>query len=349
MYSVPHIHHVTLCHGELLGFQVPFQGRPVLSGGVRTAVGDKKGIVYGVSPEAEALERWRGEEYREVERRFAKAWRQALGASKRDAGAAFVDRYRDAAAECTTREQLHAVARTIVRETGTSAAERMGFVIDSLGLREDGDEIFERFLRCGSPAIAVYAPYTAHVVEVELFFRFATQRGIIAKERASNWVDIAYLNYLPTCHVLVSTDRLHRDNARLFLRDYQTFVWGEDLKKDLRMIDELHKKLPQAVRDRGLMSFAPRPPTEGEFLTSRLWDLAMRPSWRTPRPVDLSEEAQKKMIESMKTMKKKAEAQTEPAPVFTTEEADAITVDRRVKMRKGSWTQLPPGGLGPGS
>jgi hypothetical protein len=347
MNSVPHIHHVTLCHGELLGFEVPFQGRPVLSGGVRTTAGDKKGIVYGVSPESEALERWRREEYREVERRFAKAWREALGASKRDAGAAFVDRYRDAAAECTTREQLHAVARSIVREAGTSAAERMGFVIDILGLRGDGDEIFERFLRCGAPAMAVYAPYTAHVVEVELFFRFATQRGIIAKERASNWVDIAYLNYLPTCHVLVSTDRLHRDNARLFLRDYQTFVWGEDLKADLRMIDELHKKLPQAVRDRGLMSFAPRPPTEGEFLTSHLWDLAMRPSWRTPRPVNLSEDAQKKMIESMKTMKKRAEAQTEPAPIFTTEEADAITVDRRVKMRKGSWTQLPPEMLGP--
>jgi hypothetical protein len=346
MNSVPHIHHVTLCHGELLGFEVPFQGRPVISGGTRTQVGEKRGIVFGVLPEAEALNRWRREEYREIERRFASGWRQALVASTRDAGSAFVDRYRAAAAECTTREQLRALAQSIVRDTARPAVERMGFVIEFLGLREHGDEIFVRFLLSGTPAMATYAPYTAHVLEVELFFRFATQRGIIAGERASNRVDIAYLNYLPTCHVFVSTDRLHRDNAPLFLRDYQTFVWGEDLKADLKRINEFRKSLPQEVRDRGLMSFAPRPPTEGDFLTSRLWDLAMKPTWRTPRPIELSEETQKKLIESMKMLKKKAESQTEPAPIFSTEEADAITVARRVKMTKGSWTQLSPDVLG---
>ena len=100
------------------------------------------------------------------------------------------------------------------------------------------------------------------------------------------------------------------------------------------------------MRDRGLMSFAPRPPTEGDFLTSRLWDLAMLPGWRTPRPIVLSEDSQKRFIESMKTMKKKAQNQEEPAPIFATEEADAITVDRRVRLRKGSWTQLPPDVVG---
>ena len=278
----------------------------------------------------------------EVEHRFARSWREGLSGTRREAGNRFLAYYQDEVLECSTRPQIHSLARSIVHDRLRSPSDRMGFVFDVLGLTEDRGQVYERFFRAGAPPLASYAPYTAHVVEIEVFFRFAVARGIESKERASNWVDVAYLNYLPFCHVFVSDDRIHRENAPLFLRNYQTFVRGEELKADLKRLDERYKALPSEVRERGLLHFARRSPTDGDFLTARLWDLAMRPDWRTPRPVELSDEVEKRVITSMKAMKEKARTQTEPAPAFATDEADSITVDRRVRRRKGSWLQIPP-------
>lgn len=342
MNSVPHVFHATICHGELLGHSVPFQGRPVIPEGRRAVVGEKKGIVIGISPEAEALQRWRNEEFMEVEHRYARSWREGLSGARREAGNRFLAYYEAEVLECTTRPQLHSLARSIVHDRLRKPSDRMGFAFDVLGLTEDRDRIYERFIQAGAPPLATYTPYTAHVLEVEVYFRFAMARGIEAKERASNWVDIAYLNYLPFCHILVSNDRLHRENAPLFLRGYQTFVPGEDLKADLKRLDERYKALPAEVRERSLLHFARRPPTDGDFLTARLWDLAMRPDWRTPRPVELSDVVEKRFIASMKAMKEKARTQSEPPPDFPTDEADSFTVERRVRRRKGSWLQMPP-------
>jgi hypothetical protein len=83
----------------------------------------------------------------------------------------------------------------------------------------------------------------------------------ISTERPSNRMDIAYLFYLPFSQVFISGDRLHRRCAPLFLRANQEFVWGPDLKEDLRRMNAHYLTLPETVRDQGIMNFAGAPPT----------------------------------------------------------------------------------------
>ena len=127
-----------------------------------------------------------------------------------------------------------------------------------------------------------HAPYVAHILTVEIFFQLALGAGLISAERASNRADIAYLFYLPFCHCFTSTDKLHRRCAPLFLRKDQEFIWGGDLKKDLRRLNDHYAQLPEETREAGILHFASRPDGTPSDLVIQLWDRHL-PSWRAKR------------------------------------------------------------------
>ena len=72
--------------------------------------------------------------------------------------------------------------------------------------------------------LAEYSPYAAHVLVVELFFQIALAANLISAERPSNRIDVAYLCYLPFSTVFISSDKVHRKCAPVFLRNNQEFV-----------------------------------------------------------------------------------------------------------------------------
>src|SRR5690606_24311442 len=162
--------------------------------------------------------------------------------------------------------------------------------------------ILEGWTQAGFPSLAQFAPYAAHVVQVELFFQFALAASQIGAERASNRVDIAYLHYLPFSMMFVSSDRLHQRCAPLFLRDDQEFVWGPDLKADLARINEHFKRLPDAEKERGVMGFAHSPPKIEGSIVRRLRARFMRKGYDEEPPVKLppaSDERTKKLVDEL--------------------------------------------------
>src|SRR3546814_13633257 len=92
-----------------------------------------------------------------------------------------------------------------------------------------------------------------------VFFEIAFATGKISTERPSNINDLAYLFYLPFSMVFVSSDRLHRSCAPLFLRPDQEFLWGPDLKADLRANHEALMQLPEEQKMQGLIKMHPAP------------------------------------------------------------------------------------------
>lgn len=118
------------------------------------------------------------------------------------------------------------------------------------------------------------------------------------------------------------------------------FVWGPDLKSDLKLIDERNKVLPAEVQEKGIMTFAPRPPTDGAFLTTQIWDKMMAARWRNPEKPVLDQEAHSNFVARMKRLETAAEGD-DPTLDFTSDEADALLVKRRQHKRKGHWYQLP--------
>jgi len=137
------------------------------------------------------------------------------------------------------------------------------FFIETLADLEKAEEFaIQAWKERGPRAFSEHAPYAAHVVSVELFFQIALAANLIGTERSSNRVDMAYLFYLPFCQVFASSDNLHRRSAPYFLRKDQSFVWGPDLKAELKKLVEHYIAFSAEIAEQGLHGFAPAPPPD---------------------------------------------------------------------------------------
>lgn len=338
----PNVHHATLCAGEMLEGPLELRfGRPVIAGGRTVATASQTGITFAAAPEAEALQRWQEGAFLDAERQFARQWRRGL--SGIDLQAIF-ERHRPAEPSARL-PSLQAAKEEAVRRIGRDG-NRFGVLkaaLDSVqappALRR---AVIKRWRDLGGPPLAEFAPFTAHVMTVDLFFSLAIGSDLIGRQRPSNRIDIAYLYYLPFCMVFVSSDRLHERCVPCFLTDRQAFVSGPELKADLAKLDGFYSALPDDVRDRGLMSFAQNPPESVDFLTTRLWDRFL-PRWRgNLRRPELPPEAHAKILEVFKEMKKAKELHGAAAAEVTTDNAGFVSLQMSVPARRGKWTLLPP-------
>jgi hypothetical protein len=206
-------------------------------------------------------------------------------------------------------------------------------------------EILARWQSAGSPPIREFAPYFRHIYGVDLFFNLAVAADLISRVRpagkADNKVDIAYLYYLPFCHVFVSSDNLHKRVVPLFLRDDQSFIWGDELKADLRKLDSHYAALPEDVKASGFHNFAADPPEDTSFLTTQLWDKHL-PRWRQIKaekePRDKSKDTA--IVAELNRLKKAAET-ADPTERLPLEEMQFVQITRNPQRKKGSWLRYP--------
>ncbi len=249
----PNVHHATLCLGEMYGNRIEMSRRPVVGGGRYVTSGNRHGLVFDQAPEIDALQRWINKDFLEVERRFAGQWRKAL--SDIDLQAIFEQGREIIKRHHRPNNLLEAksLAIELLKKPGSRYARE---ALKSLIPNDEVKYVIKRWQSMGSQPLLVYAPYTAHLVTVDLFFSIALGADLIGRERPSNKIDLAYLYYLPFCMVFTSRDTLHKRTAPLFLADDQVFVHGDDLKADLAKLDDYYSKLPEKVRRKGVMSFA---------------------------------------------------------------------------------------------
>lgn len=334
----PCVYHRDLCLADLMGNVVPMTGRIPVAGGRPVKSDGKQGVVYDPSPEAMALSRWRNREFLAVEREFARKWRTSLNELDLNAVAA-AHRAMGIDETCKSLEDARCQANAIINTQG-KPIDRMKLAFLFLGIPKHLERpILARWQALGCPPLSVFAPYAAHVLAVEVFFQIASNSGFISPERPSNRIDISYLAYLPFCMVFVSSDNLHRRSAPHFLRPDQDFIWGEDLKTDLKRLNDHYLQLPESEREAGLFRFASHPPETGDYLVSQMWDRHLR-AWRygSQHPTELDNHGE--VVEQVN--------KTSNAPTLRPEEldfdpnkADFMTIKRQVRRRKGSWWQLP--------
>lgn len=334
-------HHDTLSVNELLGYKFELRHVPVVPGGnpVNTRDG-RSAVVYDSPPEAAALSRWQEHDFLDVERRFAKAWRAALSGIDLDALFSLgreiikrVGRPKDLLA-------AKAAAGELLRKPGS---RYVADVLTSHKPEDLGRAVVERWRASGSPPIKEFAPYTAHLLLVDLFFCIGLGADLIGRERPTNKIDIAYLYYLPFCMAFTSRDKLHERTAPLFMDKDQAFIRGDDLKVDLAKLDAHYSQLSDEEKLRGLMSFAHYPPVEGDFLVSRMWDKLMRPEWREgpsrQRELKSAENDAKivadinEIADSPRLTMKASDQSRDP---------DAVLVQRKVPLYRGKWRMFSP-------
>lgn len=322
----PCVHHERLVLRNLLGYEVLMDGRPHVQGGRSVGTGEKEGLVFEQSREAEALGRWQQGRFLDIERDIAREWRERLKSQrlgKMDLSRVFQDGRRP-------RSLLEA------KEYGDwFVRQRRGAFLASLNVLGvpplHRGRIFQRWLECGAPSIAELAPYAAYVASVMTFFQVAVAADLISGERASNSADIAYLFYLPFCMVFTSNDHLHVKTAPLFLRRDQAFVLGTDIKADLRKLDAYFSAQPAEVLDRGVMCFDL--PFDDGYLTVRLRRRFL-PGWRPHRPEDVKVAPAKEAV----LVREFRAAEASPAiPDIDMANADFVIMKRVFPETLGKW------------
>lgn len=340
----PCVHHRELCISNLMGVRLPMNGQIPVAGArpVQSADGHK-GVVYDATPEAQAFTRWQHGDFKEVERRFARGWRDMLTSLDLPGAARRMQALGIDSKGCKSIEQAHQIATALIHSK-TQPFEQMGLLFTFVDIPpETHRPILERWSLDQFRPLAEYAPYAAHVLSVEIFFQVCIAANLISTGRASNRVDVGYLFYLPFCMLFVSSDKLHRKCAAPFLRPDQDFVWGHDLKAELGRLNTHFAELPEQQRESGVMKFARSPVGENGSLMIRLWDKHL-PNWRErdESGIQVDPEGQKNLVESLrKFTDAPAVERTVGDPHFA--DPDRLAIQRFVRQKKGSWWLLPKG------
>ena len=96
------------------------------------------------------------------------------------------------------------------------------------------------------PRLKDIAPYAAFVTRIMLAYSVALARGFVAP-RKSDFLDLQYLFYTPFCWAFASRDKLQRELWPATRGVRAVFIWGDDLKADLKRRAELRKENPKGV------------------------------------------------------------------------------------------------------
>ena len=345
MHGMPNAHHVGLCLRDLLGDAVPMTGQIYITGGHPVNVGGTTGTVVEQSPEAEALLRWQKGEFLNVERQFARAWRDGLAALPLTGVA---ERFREMGIDaklCRSMKDAKALAENFVSGSVDSFAQLQVALYFLQVPVQWHSRILRRWSQAGRPALAVFAPYASYVLSVELFFHVAVAANHISGERSSNLVDISYLFYLPFCMMFVSNDRLHQKCAPLFLRGDQEFVWGLGLKGGLTELNSHYQQLPDEVKQAGVYSFADGPARVGSCFVAKLHERLLLKSWEwfPERKERSSPETGEDGPPTAEEIQRMAEAPGVPSVDLAEGRTynDRFVIEHRATTKKGSWYQIP--------
>lgn len=341
MSGSPCANHSDLCFHNLLGYDVVMDGRIPLPGGRHVMGGNRAGIVYDQSSEEAAFHRWQNEEFGDLERLFASQWRANLNAINLGEIADVLRSFGVDQKSCPSLADAKRIAHSVVIGSN-KRFERLGSAVRFFQLPQDMyGPVVQRWRAMGEPALDVFAPYAAFVLTVEVFFHIALAAGLISSQRNSNRTDLGYLFYLPFCQIFISSDRLHQNTAHLFLREDQQFVWGIDLKADLKKINDYYLRIPEAEREIGVMKLARHPPIEGEYLVSAIWQKYMRSSPDHHRNLagDIDPAASKRLAEELIAFTKGKTVSRDQFP--SDDHHDTLSITRQIKRRKGSWWQIP--------
>lgn len=296
--SAVNMHYRDLLKVSLLGQKVIMRGVPILQSG-RPVIGPegKPGLIIEESVEELALLRWRNGDFLKAEEGLAERWRTGTRA---------IDL-----------EHLQRLLKTTHRDLPafSSVAALKDFVEQFIAGTDPGillewflNEIpfdlltrirgFANFTVSKAETIKGFSPYVHYCLVVSLIFRFGLARGLVST-RATNWVDMDYLYYIPFCSVFTSRDRLHIDLISPLLTQEQIFIHGDQLKADLSKMAAWWEAMADDERQEYDASGGVGPPEWPDSVTFQVWQKQMSPNYRRRGPRNLLDTLAPEVLEKV--------------------------------------------------
>ncbi|HBB89522.1 MAG TPA: hypothetical protein DC047_18105 [Blastocatellia bacterium] len=258
---------------SLLGREIPMDGRFLASGEtvVRTESGSLATIVE-TPLEDEILARWEGGEFTSEEKVWARRFRRGkegllnfklyTDAITR-AGLSFADPKTDEDLVATVDELL--ANRRLLPELSIILAHEFGIPAVSI------KRVALRWSNEGRKAFEVFAPYAFFCLRANFLWNLGLTNPQLFKPDKNDRKDLEYCYYLPNTQVFSSRDKKHRRLVPALLRPDQSFVDGDELKQDLRRINEDWNRLSREERIALNAQRGDAPPENENSAIYQLW------------------------------------------------------------------------------
>jgi hypothetical protein len=337
--SSANLHHMEILKGELAGrFNLDtVLLRPFLPPGKVVELGGTKGMLIQASEEEEAVQRWARYDFLGLERQIAKRWRRMIEQIDLQAISTTVLRAIGPWRKPVSLQDARTMTNMIIDNLEPEWLLQFG--LELLGVPEETEHVVNHWRSNRKKPLRTYLPYFIHMLSINIFFSLVLQTQLLSKVKASHQIDLAYLYYLPFCAVFSSRDNFHLQVAPLFMHPAQQFVHGDELKADLKRLDDLYLQLPAETREKGLYSFAQFPPDDSSYLTTRLWD-AYLPDWRkgSKNVVDVPQEIKDALKELIQKYQQATLAPKSTA--VSTDDLAFAQLSKKIKPVKGDYFRI---------
>ena len=338
--SYPNVHFQRLIIGNLFGQQIEMDGRPIVGGGQPKITKDGKiGVHYEESKESIAMKRWFEGKFLEIEKDFAKEWRDTLDVLDFNYYLNIVKYLIP-----DNISNLQDVWNYVNDFTSKKSQILLEYLFDFLNISEKHRKgIKRRWQYEAEPALITFCPYALYVFKVKLLFFIGMFKSFISSVRSSNIVDLSYLYYLPFCNVFVSNDKLHSRLCPFLLSNEQLFIDGKDLKYGLNLLSNYYSKFSTEIDEIGILQFAYQPPKDMKNIVSDIWDRFF-PNWRSIKSkikVNNKSNDDRSLLKNIKDIKSPSTNYGKQITDF--DKTDFMTFSTFVPVKRGKWRILPKG------
>lgn len=268
------IDHRILCVSELCGNPVPMEYKTVAcyQGKNFEDIEGKPSFIYDRPDAIDKLARWSAEEFSDQDSKDATEWWNYINKMPQKIKQLYETK--EAKQKFSSLEAIRQYAENLIYEVyrDRHRGALLRYVFDRFGITDDHKKnIIQRWKSSGGLALVEFAPYTAYVILIELFFEVAVAAGFISAIRQSNRIDMAYLYYLPFTQIFISGDKLHEKTVPLFVaKEYQLFITQKDIRTDLKKLVTYYSADGLGIQE--LIKTVQYPPLTGDFLTSKIYD-----------------------------------------------------------------------------
>ena len=212
---------------------------------------DRQGVLYDSTPEQILWARWADGRFDAADELAATTWRNGIDQIDLEELAALWKAFssRNFSSARNQGELISAIDRFLGDTSRKIQREILDMTLDLVKANAQDRRVPHALMNIGEMrSVVEFAPYAASVLRLFLAFVCGLTRGFIGP-RPTHYIDLQYLYYSPFCMVLASNDRFHREMWPA-TAGVHTFVWGEDLKGDLRRRIAMKvqaKEVPEAI------------------------------------------------------------------------------------------------------
>ncbi len=244
---------------------------------------DRRGVLYDSTPEQILWARWGNGEFESEDELTATTWRKGIEQIDLEGIAAIWKKFSSQHLNgASNQDELISALDVFLRDSAPAVQRQiLTMTLDLLRASAQDRRLANALMNIGEMrSVLEFAPYAGSVIRLFLAFTCGLARGFIGP-RPTNYIDLQYLYYSPFCMVFVSNDKFHREMWRA-TSGVHTFLWGQDLKDDLRRRIAIRDEINQSDSDVSLAQGSPVDKTPS--VIAEMWRTYMRAMDKSDQP-----------------------------------------------------------------